>query len=161
MRSKDKKTSHLKRPERTQDVLIARMLASFEERFGIDSKHFHAYRLFTRSNDVWCSSLDAGKAEFPHVVRRGLRLARVFDFSVKPTTNAVQLFGHLVKRNRIDLDPDETRLFLKGETQKIEAPRDATDGFVAAFYKGFALGIGLLKGENLKSQVPRSRRVIG
>jgi len=147
---------------------IARALASLSERFGIDPGYFRSYHLFTRRNDVWCSSRQAGEAEFPQIVRRGLRIARVFEHSVRPTTNAAQLFGHLVKRNRIELSEHETRLFLAGKTQDIhlaegevgECVTGVTGGFVVAFHKGYALGIGLLKENKLKSQVPRSRRVL-
>jgi len=150
--------------------LIERALSSLEERFGIDPDYFRPYHLFARRNDVWCCTHQAGEAEFPQIVRRGLRIARVFERSVRPTTNAVQLFGHLVKRNRVDLDERETNRFLAGQTQDIHLPEVeggecvtecVTGGFVVAFHKGFALGIGLLKGKKLKSQVPRSRRVIG
>lgn len=152
---------------------IARALASLSERFGIDPGYFRSYHLFTRRNDVWCCTHQAGEVELPRIVRRGLRIARVFEHSVRPTTNAAQLFGHLVKRNRVDLDERETKRFLAGQTQDIHLPEgeggecvtecvtDVTDGFVVAFNKDFALGIGLLKGKKLKSQVPRSRRVIG
>jgi len=153
---------------------IARALASLSERFGIDPGYFRSYHLFTRRNDVWCCTHQAGEVELPRIVRRGLRIARVFEHSVRPTTNAAQLFGHLVKRNRVDLDERETKRFLAGQTQDIHLPEGeggecvtgVTDGFVVAFHKGrwthgFALGVGLLKGKKLKSQVPRSRRVIG
>lgn len=153
---------------------IARALASLSERFGIDPGYFRYYHLFTRRNDVWCCTHQAGEVELPRIVRRGLRIARVFEHSVRPTTNAAQLFGHLVKRNRVDLDERETKRFLAGQTQDIHLPEGeggecvtgVTDGFVVAFHKGrwthgFALGVGLLKGKKLKSQVPRSRRVIG
>jgi len=171
--------------------LIERALASLEERFGIDPGYFRSYHLFTRRNDVWCCTHQAGAVELPRIVRRGLRIARVFEHSVRPTTNAVQLFGHLVKRNRVDLDERETKRFLAGQTQDIHLPEveggecvtgvisfedgrkpridmriprrgtGVTGGFVVAFHKGYALGIGLLKENKLKSQVPRSRRVIG
>lgn len=163
MRSKDLETQ-----------LIERALFSLEERFGIDPDYFRSYHLFARRNDVWCCSREAGEVELPQIVRRGLRIARVFEHSVRPTTNAVQLFGHLVKRNRVDLDERETKRFLAGQTQDIHLPeegdesvtgvrgvRGVTGGFVVAFHKGYALGIGLLKENKLKSQVPRSRRVIG
>ena len=176
--------------------LIERALSSLEERFGIDPGYFRSYHLFTRRNDVWCCTHQAGEVELPQIVRRGLRIARVFEHSVRPTTNAVQLFGHLVKRNRVDLDERETKRFLAGQTQDIHLPEEGdesvtgvtgvtgvisfdkgrkpqvvmrmprrgtgvTGGFVVAFHKGYALGIGLLKENKLKSQVPRSRRVIG
>jgi NOL1/NOP2/fmu family ribosome biogenesis protein len=144
-----------------QAEVIARALASLEERFGIDPGYFRSYHLFTRRNDVWCSSRQAGEVELPQIVRRGLRIARVFEHSVRPTTNAAQLFGHLVRKNRLELDEHETRLFLAGKTQEIKVAEGVTEGFVVAFYKGYALGIGLLKKDKLKSQVPRSRRVIG
>lgn len=152
-----------------QAEAIARALASLSERFGIDPGYFRFYHLFTRHNDVWCCTHQAGEVELPRIVRRGLRIARVFEHSVRPTTNAAQLFGHLVKRNRVDLDERETKRFLAGQTQDIHLPEEeggecvtgVTDGFVVAFNMDFALGIGLLKGKKLKSQVPRSRRVIG
>lgn len=163
MRSKDPQTE-----------LIERTLSSFEERFGISQDCFSSCHLFTRRNDVWCCSQQAGQVQLPQTVRRGLRIARVFEYTIRPTTNAVQLFGHLVKRSRVELDERQTRLFLAGKTQDIHLPEEkegecvtgVTDGFVVAFHKGqrahgFALGIGLLKGKKLKSQVPRSRRVIG
>lgn len=150
-----------------QAELIERTFSSLQERFGISQDCFRSYSLFTRRNDVWCCSKEAGEAEFPQIVRRGLRIARVFEHSVKPTTNAVQLFGHLVKRSRVELDERQTRFFLAGKTQDIKVTEGVTggvtgvtDGFVVAFNRDYALGIGLLKGKKLKSQVPRSRRVI-
>ncbi len=160
MRSKDLETQ-----------LIERALSSLEERFGISKDYFSTHHLFARRNDVWCCSREAGEVELPQIVRRGLRIARVFEHSVRPTTNAVQLFGHLVTKNRLELDEHETRPFLAGKTQDIHLPEEGdesvtgvtgvTGGFVVAFHKGYALGIGLLKENKLKSQVPRSRRVIG
>lgn len=141
--------------------LVAKVLASFAERFGIDPRAFKSYRLYARKEDVWCTTPEAADTSLPQIVRRGLRIARVFEHSVRPTTNAVQLFGHLVTRNRIELDERETNRFLAGLTQDVKVISDVTDGFVVAFHRDFALGIGLLKGSKLKSQVPRSRRVLG
>jgi len=140
---------------------IEQFLSSLEERFGIDKEHFKSFNLFSRSNDIWCVTKEAAEVEFKHVIRRGIRIARVFPHSVRPTTNAIQLFGHLVRKSRLDLDEKATRLFLAGKTQDVKSPLDVTDGFVVAFYKHYALGIGLLKDSKLKSQVPRSRRVLG
>ena len=145
----------------SQAELVERTLSSFEERFGIPKDYFRSCHLFARKNDVWCCSRQAGKVQLPEIVRRGLRIARVFEYTIRPTTNAVQLFGHMVKRSRVELDERQTRLFLAGKTQEIKVSEGVTDGFVVAFHKDFALGIGLLKGKKLKSQVPRSRRVIG
>jgi len=163
LHSKDTQAARLKD---SQAELIRRALAALEERFGIPQEHFRDFHLFVRSRDVWCSTPEAGKAEFSRVVRRGIRIARVFEHSVRPTTNAVQLLGHLVARNRLYLDERQTRLFLAGETQEVKVPGGVSEGFVVAFHRRgrgeeLALGIGLLKGRKLKSQVPRSRRVIG
>lgn len=154
MRSKNKKTV-------ASDDYIVRTLESFKERFGIDPEFFKQYHLFSRKNDVWCCTSQAGELKINNVIRRGLRIARAFDFTVKPTTNAVQLFGHMATRNRLNLDQVQTENFLAGQTQEVEVPDQVTDGFVIAFFSDFALGIGLLKGNTLKSQVPRSRRIVG
>jgi len=147
--------------------MISRALEELNQRFGVEPDYFGSYHLFTRKNDVWCSTPEAGELKLAGIVRRGLRIARVFDFSVRPTTNAVQLLADSIKRNKVDLNELEAKLFLAGRTQEIEVPKGeeseegVTDGFVVAFHKGFALGIGLLTGTKLKSQVPRSRRVLG
>jgi NOL1/NOP2/fmu family ribosome biogenesis protein len=136
-------------------------LSSLEDRFGIQKESFRKYHLFSRSNDIWCVTNEASDAEFKHVIRKGIRIARVFPHSVRPTTNAIQLLGHLVTKNSLELDEKATRLFLAGKTLEIKNIVDVSDGFVVAFYKRYALGIGLLKGSKLKSQVPRSRRILG
>lgn len=135
-------------------------LSSLEERFGIQRECFHTYHLFSRSNDIWCVTKEASDVEFKHVIRRGIRIARVFPHSVRPTTNAIQIFGHLVSKNSLELDEKATRLFLAGKTVDVKPLAGITDGFVVAFYKHYALGVGLLKGSKLKSQVPRSRRIL-
>jgi NOL1/NOP2/fmu family ribosome biogenesis protein len=141
--------------------MISRTLASFQERFGISPDSFSSFHLFTRKNNVWCCTPQAGEAAFPQIVRRGLRIARVFDYTVKPTTNGMQLFGHLVTRNRLELTTEAAQVFVNGGTQQVNIPDDVSDGFVVPFHMNYPLGVGLLKGASLKSQVPRSRRVIG
>ncbi len=141
--------------------MISRTLASFQERFGISPDSFSSFHLFIRKNNVWCCTPQAGEARFPQIVRRGLRIARVFDYTVKPTTNGMQLFRHLVTRSRIELDSETAQVFVNGGTQQVNVPDDVSDGFVVPFYMNYPLGVGLLKGGSLKSQVPRSRRVIG
>lgn len=145
----------------SQTRSVKRALAALAERFGIDPGYFTPYRLYLRKNQMWCCTPEAGKASFPRIQRRGLRLARVFENAVRPTTNAIQLFGHLVKRSRLELTEAEQRRFIAGKTQEVEVPEEVTEGFVVAFYEGRALGIGLLKKNKLKSQVPRSRRILG
>ncbi len=140
--------------------MISRTLKAYAERFGIPLEYFQDYHLFTRKNDVWLCTKEAGEAALPQIVRKGLRIARVFDFTVKPTTNAIQLLGHLVTKNRILLNLKESQLFIAGQTQTVEIPDGASDGFVVAYYDEYALGIGLLKIDVLKSQVPRSRRLL-
>jgi len=163
--SRNKRGSRKGKAQEPQDKkaereMIEKTLISIEERFGIPAEFYKQFYLFTRKNDVWCTTREAGQIQLSHVTRRGLRIARTFEHSVRMTTNAVQLFGHLVTCNRVGLNEHEMQRFLAGETQKVKPPLDVSDGFVVAFNSGYALGVGLLKQGNLKSQVPRSRRVI-
>ncbi len=140
--------------------MIEKFLSTFEKRFGIAKNNFKRFSIFTYQNGVWMASREAGDFNRLRIQRRGIKIARVFPHTVKPTTNGMQLLGREVKKNRIELNKEEALRFCKGEKVKLRK-RGVEKGFVVVFYKNFPLGVGLYKEGELKSQVPRARRIRG
>jgi NOL1/NOP2/fmu family ribosome biogenesis protein len=78
----------------------------------------------------------------------------------KPTTNAVQRFGHRAERNVIDLTREQAEAFVAGEDQ--EVPWDGDWGYLIATHdiagETEPLGVGLYLHGELRSQIPKGRR---
>lgn len=127
-------------------------------RFELPEDLFKNYALFRYRDGLWVATPEAAQFQGLGVLRRGLRLARVFPHTIKPTTNGMQLFGRYATRNRVELDWDGAQRFIRGEEVLLDA--DLPPGFVIVFFRGFPLGVGFYKAGRLKSQVPRSRRIV-
>jgi len=127
-----------------------------EERFGMDRKLFSGFRLYRGVKGRVYMGSEAVPAE-PKPISAGIVVARLHG-SVKPSTNLIQLFGRHAKRNAIGLDKKQALAFIRGEDLEVE-PGEATDGYVILRYLGFSLGCGLLKGRDVKSMLPKARRL--
>lgn len=138
--------------------MIEKALSSLKKRFGIEKDSFKEFSLFNYQNDVWIASKEAGEFDRLRTIRRGIKIARIFTYTTKPTTNGMQIFGREVKKNKIELKEEDALRFCRGEKIKIEE-RKVEKGFVVVFYKNLPLGVGLYKEGELKSQVPRARRI--
>ena len=125
-------------------------------RFGFPEALFRSCALVDHEDDVFMTTPEAEAFERIKVVRKGIRLVRVFVHGIKPTTNAMQLFGRYATRNVIDLDIVQAREFMQGTTLELSAPVE--EGFVIVRHDGFGLGVGLYRQGILRSQVPLSRR---
>ena len=125
-------------------------------RFGFPEQMFDRWAAVEHAEDVFVATPEAQEFDRLKVVRKGLRLARIFAHGVKPTTNAMQVFGRYATRNVLDLDFQQAQRFVQGEELQLEA--EVEPGFVIVRHDGFAVGVGLYKPGVLKSQVPHSRR---
>ena len=125
-------------------------------RFGFPEEMFNRWAGVEHAEDVFIASPEAQEFDQLKVVRKGLRLARIFAHGVKPTTNAMQVFGRYAIRNVLDLDSQQAHRFVQGEELQLEAAVEP--GFVIVRHDGFAVGVGLYKQGVLKSQIPHSRR---
>ena len=91
----------------------------------------------------------------------GMTFLRTRQEHWKPTTDAVQRFGHVAERNVCVLEREEAERFLSGERQDI--PRwDGDWGYVIVAHEIAGapepIGVGLyLRGE-LRSQIPKGRQ---
>ena len=90
----------------------------------------------------------------------GMPVLRTRQEFWKPTTDAVQRFGHLASKNVIRLSGDAAIRFVAGENQAIEW--DGDWGYLIAAHDIAGncepLGVGLYTHGELKSMVPKGRR---
>ncbi|UPM43982.1 DUF7122 family protein [Halocatena salina] len=141
------------RPSR-QDVL-----EWWDERFGIDPAVFDGYSFWEKgAGKLWAF---AGDVPDPITVEAlGLTALRVRQEHWKPTTDAVQRFGHHATRNVIELADPEARTFIAGEDQQLAW--DGDWGYLIVTRSTVddtePLGVGLYLHGELRSQIPKGRR---
>jgi len=146
----------------------AAVLAWWEERFGIPPATFENHTFWEKGNGkLWVL---AGEAADPSEVEAiGATVLRTRQEHWKPTTDAVQRFGHLATQNVIDLELAEAERFAAGEDQEIER-WDGDWGYLIAAHElpreegddadgeRAILGVGLYVHGELRSTVPKGRR---
>jgi NOL1/NOP2/fmu family ribosome biogenesis protein len=125
-------------------------------RFGFPEGLFDGWELVEHEDDVFITTQEAYGFDRLKIVRKGIRLARVFAHGIKPTTNAMQVFGRSATRNIIALDVQQAHAFIQGAALPVES--QAEPGFVIVMLDGLPVGVGLFKQGVLKSQIPHSRR---
>ena len=76
--------------------------------------------------------------------------------TVKPSTNLLQMFGKLAKRNFLELSREDAIRFIRGEDLD---SKEGDDGYVILKHKGIPLGCGLLKEGHIKNMVPKAKRL--
>ncbi len=132
----------------------------WESRFGIPPSTFDGFTFWEKgAGKVWVLH---GAVETPCPIEAlGLRCLHTRQEHWKPTTNAVQRFGHAATRNRIHLSTAEATAFVAGEDQEIDWDGDWGYLIATADIGGrqAPLGVGLYTYGELKSQIPKGRRV--
>jgi hypothetical protein len=129
------------------------VLEYFAERFGIEKAAFDGYGLYMGSRGrVYLGPEKL--TEKPSIIAPGMLVARIAG-AIKPSTNFIQMFGHLAVKNVISLSREQAARFAKGDDLECE---EGSDGYVILSYAGQPLGCGMLKGKNLKNLLPKSRR---
>jgi hypothetical protein len=130
------------------------VLGYFEERFGIPLTTFAAYRLLER-HKIYVLMHDS-----PHLAALaslkvhslGLPLLRKMRQALKPTTVALQRFGHQATRHRLELLPAQ-RLQLVQEGE-LSLHLEWSPGYIMLLCEGHILGCGLYTPGRLRSQIP-------
>jgi NOL1/NOP2/fmu family ribosome biogenesis protein len=143
-----------------------RVVGFWEEEFGVSPATLDGYRFYKKgARKVWAVSRETverlGGSETLDALEYesvGLPLMRVGGEHDKPTTDALQRFGDEATRKVVDVDADAARAFVRGET--VEREYDVEDlGYVVVRHDGDVLGCGLYFPGELRSQVPKGRRV--
>lgn len=127
----------------------------FVERFGIPGEAFLDYAFWKTTHDYGIISKNAlSSALYPLVVYSlGIVVLREIGRYLKPTTHALQIFGHLARRNVVDLDH---QTILELLDNKIASVRPSLEpGYVILAYQGDVLGCGLAIHDRLRHQFPQ------
>jgi hypothetical protein len=82
----------------------------------------------------------------------GLPMLRIMRHTLKPTTVALQRFGHLASRHIVDLSESQVLTLLHERTQSLHL--DIAPGYVILRHTGHILGCGLYTPGCLHSQLP-------
>ena len=162
-------------PSRSLHMTIRRterepIIGFWREKFGVPPETFDNYVFYKKgAKKVWAvrretvSALEGEDTEALETLDYesvGLPLLRVGGEHDKPTTDALQLFGDSVTKNAVELDTEDACEFVRGETVDIEFGEDEVDlGYVAVKHEEEVLGCGLYFPGELRSQVPKGRRV--
>ena len=133
--------------------------AFFADRFGMSPETFDGYTFWEKgAGSVWI--LHGDVASPIEVEALGMRVLHTRQEHWKPTTNAVQRFGHAATRNVVCLSPAQAATFVRGESQALDWDGDWGYLVCAREYAGGRepLGVGLFTYGELASQVPKGRR---
>ncbi len=136
---------------------MTRRARELRERFGIPEGAFAGLRALEEQETIFVGTSEVMEFYAVRPMRRGIRLARIFPYSLKPTTFGMQVLGRQATRNVMALDDEQAKRLINGADLNIEA--EVEDGFVLLKWKGFVVGVGFYKRPVLKSQIPRIRPV--
>jgi len=134
-----------------------RRVRELSVRFGIPADVFDRLTVIEDQETVFVGTSEVMEFDAVRPMRRGIRLARVFPYSLKPTTFGVQVLGRGATRNVVDLTDEQAKLLINGSSLTIEA--EVENGFVLLRWRGYVVGVGFYKRPVLKSQIPRFRPV--
>jgi NOL1/NOP2/fmu family ribosome biogenesis protein len=136
---------------------MSKRLRDVRERFGIPIDAFDGLAVIEDQETVFVGTREVMGFDAVRPMRRGIRLARMYPYSLKPTTFGMQVLGRQATRNVIELDDAQAKRLINGESLSIEV--EAENGFVLLKWQGFIVGVGFYKRPVLKSQIPRFRPV--
>lgn len=95
-----------------------------------------------------------GKAASLKPASVGIRAFHRIKGFIKPTTRLVQVVGAHATRSRLELSREDLGRLAGGAVLPCDAA--LSDGYVLLFHAGRPLGLGLLVGGRLRSQIPKS-----
>lgn len=135
------------------------VLEWWDERFGIQPSAFRNHTFWEKgAGKIWAYSGDAPSPV--EIEGLGMTFLRTRQEHWKPTTNAVQRFGHRANENVIELGGRQAVRFLAGEDQEINWDGDWGYLIVTHEYAGESepIGVGLYLYDELRSVVPKGRQ---
>jgi len=136
---------------------VNRRVRELSERFGIPREVFDRLAAIEDQETVFVSTPEVMEFDAVRPMRRGIRLARIYPYSLKPTTFGMQVLGREATRNVVDVSDEQAKLLINGGALSTDI--EADNGFVLIRWQGFVVGVGFYKRPVLKSQIPRFRPV--
>lgn len=123
-----------------------------EERFGItlpEGVEFEG----EKSLRVMNSELKKFRTTTP----KGFPASRMKGKFPKPSTNFIQLFGHLATKNTIELNRENALSYL--QRQDVSTEQEAQTGYVILTHKKAILGIGFYRDGKIENMLPKGRKI--
>jgi len=139
------------------EARMNRRVRELRYRFGIPNDVFERLSALEEQETVFVGTPEVMKFDAVRPMRRGIRLARIYPYSVKPTTFGMQVLGGQATRNVVELTDEQAKLLINGGSMNVDV--EADNGFVLLRWRGFVVGVGFYKRPVLKSQIPRFRPV--
>lgn len=139
------------------------MLFYLEERFGLTKEVFKGQGLFKTQQKIYITtSACLQNPLFKEAETAGLAILRP-NGVLKPTTDALQLFGKHAKKNTMGLSKEYAERFIRGEDLELsectKEEQSLEAGYVIIKYNEHILGCANLKKGKLKNMLPKSRRI--
>jgi len=130
------------------------VLSFWEERFGIPKETFAPYLLLSTAKNYWLFAKppDLRALQGLRVQTVGLLFTRKVSRWLKPTSTALQRFGHLATKNIVDLEPHALDRLRR--ERKIPYETDLSEGYVIIRCQGKVWGCGLYTPGKLISYLP-------
>lgn len=152
-------------PETEADRVVAgratrhEVLDWWAGRFALPAETFAGHTFWEKgAGKIWAFAGDV--PDSATVEALGLVCLRTRREHWKPTTVAVRRFGRRAGRNVIALDRASATRFIRGEDQPVET--DCEQGYVVVAHDlagdRAPIGVGLLIGGELRSQIPKAHR---
>lgn len=142
-------------PELAGEDEQASLFGYMVERFGIPASAFEDCQLFKHRQSWWLLR-KAPSTPLPlqcKVSMVGLKAFQKIGGFVKPTTRLIQVFGPKANKSRLQLDAETLGSLLRKRTIEMDAA-GLEDGYVILCHGEYVLGLGLLMGGRLISQIP-------
>ncbi len=130
------------------------VLSFWEERFGIPSETFQPYLLLATAKNYWLfiKPPDLKALQGLRVQTVGLLFTRKVSRWLKPTSTALQRFGHLATKNVVHLQPAELDRLRR--ERKIPYDASVEEGYVVISCEGKVWGCGFYTPGKLISYLP-------
>ncbi len=130
------------------------VLSFWEERFGIPRETFQDYLLLSTAKNYWLfiAPPDLRPLQNLKVQTVGLLFTRRVSRWLKPTSTALQRFGHLATKNVLELSPSELDRLRREKRLPFEAEME--EGYVIIKCEGKVWGCGLYAQGKLISFLP-------
>ena len=91
-----------------------RRVRELSERFGIPRVAFDQLATIEDQETVFVGTPEVMEFDAVRPMRRGIRLARMYPYSLKPTTFGMQVLGGQATRNVIDVSDEQAKLLING-----------------------------------------------
>jgi NOL1/NOP2/fmu family ribosome biogenesis protein len=126
-----------------------------KERFGIVlpdwvvvEEHNGKFRIMNR---------EVSEERVKNFVSRGIVCGKKTTFGIKPSTDFIQVFGHLASKNIAVITREEMLEYAKGND--LEREFELENGYVVLKFERHVVGVGLCINKKIRNQVAKVRRI--